>query len=151
EIPVVQLSIKRSFDPEEHLAVGRALAPLRDEGVLIVGSGFSYHNMRLMGPGGEGPSSEFDAWLGTTLIDSTPAERTVRLREWAKAPSARIAQPREDHLIPLMVAVGAAEDEPATRSYYQNDWFGGVTASSFRFGTPIAASTASTSHGEHHV
>jgi len=151
DVPVVQLAIKQSFDPEEHLAVGRALAPLRDEGILILGSGFSYHNLRLIGAAAAVPSAEFDDWLGTTLIDSTPAERTVRLREWAKAPSARIAQPREDHLIPLMVAVGAAEDEPATRSYYQNDWFGGVTASSFRFGTPIAASTASTSHGEHHV
>ena len=145
EIPVVQLAIKQSFDPEEHLAVGRALAPLRDEGILILGSGFSYHNLRLFGPDAAQPSAEFDAWLGTTMIDSTPAERSARLREWAKAPSARVAQPREDHLIPLMVAVGAAEDEPAERSYYQQDVFGGVTASSFRLGTPLATSAATTS------
>jgi aromatic ring-opening dioxygenase catalytic subunit (LigB family) len=145
EIPVVQLAIKQSFDPEEHLAVGRALTPLRDEGVLIVASGFSYHNLRLMGPGAEGPSSQFDEWLCTTLIDSTPVERTARLREWEKAPSARIAQPREDHLIPLMVVVGAAEDDPAVRSYHEENWNGTVTASSFRFGQPIAALVATTS------
>ena len=151
EIPVVQLAIKQSFDPEEHLAVGRALAPLRDEGILILGSGFSYHNLRLIGPAAAVPSAEFDEWLGATIIDSTPAERTARLREWDKAPSARIAQPREDHLIPLMVVVGAAEDEPAARTYHQDDWFGAVTASSFRFGTPIAASTATTSRRAAHV
>ncbi|HYH49346.1 MAG TPA: class III extradiol ring-cleavage dioxygenase [Acidimicrobiia bacterium] len=151
EIPVVQLAVKQSFDPEEHLAVGRAVAPLRDEGILILGSGFSYHNLRITGPAGAVPSAEFDEWLATTILDSTPAERTARLREWEKAPSARIAQPREDHLIPLMVVVGAAEDEPATRTYYQRDWFGGVTASSFRFGTPLTASTAATSEGAAHV
>jgi aromatic ring-opening dioxygenase catalytic subunit (LigB family) len=151
DVPVVQLSLKQSFDPEEHLAVGRALAPLRDEGILILGSGFSYHNLGLIGPGAAVPSAEFDDWLGATLIDSTPAERTARLREWDKAPSARIAQPREDHLLPLMVVVGAAEDEPATRSYYQDDWFGAVTASSFRLGTPMAASTTTTSQGAAHV
>jgi aromatic ring-opening dioxygenase catalytic subunit (LigB family) len=138
QIPVVQLAIKQSFDPEEHLALGRALAPLRDEGILILGSGFSYHNLRLFGAAAAEPSAEFDEWLGATMIDSTPTERTARLREWSKAPSARVAQPREDHLIPLMVVVGAAEDEPATRSYHQQDVFGGVTASSFRLGTPLA-------------
>jgi aromatic ring-opening dioxygenase catalytic subunit (LigB family) len=151
DVPVVQLAIKRTFDPEEHLAVGRALAPLRDEGILIVGSGFSYHNLRLMGPGAEGPSSEFDAWLGATLIDSNPAERTRRLREWEKAPSARIAQPREDHLIPLMVVVGAAEEERGVRSYHEDAWNGTVSASSFRFGEPIAGLAATNSERAAHV
>jgi aromatic ring-opening dioxygenase catalytic subunit (LigB family) len=141
EVPVVQLAVKQSFDPEEHLAVGRALAPLRDEGILILGSGFSYHNLRLMGPGAETPSAGFDDWLGTTLIDSTPAERTARLREWATAPYARVAQPREDHLIPLMVVVGAAENDPAVRSYHEDAWNGTVVTSSFRFGEPVATST----------
>jgi aromatic ring-opening dioxygenase catalytic subunit (LigB family) len=134
DVPVVQLSIKRGYDPDEHLAVGRALAPLRDEGVLILGSGLSYHNLGLMGPAAKVPSRQFDDWLGTTLIDSSPAERTERLRRWEEAPSARVAQPQEDHLIPLMVVVGAAGDEPAERSYHQRDFFGAATASSFRFG-----------------
>lgn len=143
DVPVVQLSLKHRYDPDEHLAVGRALAPLRDEGVLILGSGLTYHNLRMMmGPQAQGPSAEFDEWLGATLIESRPEERTARMRQWAQAPSARIAHPEEDHLIPLMVVLGAAEDEPAARTYHQDDFFGFVTASSFRFGTPLATATS---------
>ncbi|HYD04905.1 MAG TPA: class III extradiol ring-cleavage dioxygenase [Reyranella sp.] len=135
EIPLVQLSIDRSYDPELHLRLGRLLAPLRDEGVLIIGSGLSYHNMRDMrGTQGFGPSRVFDAWLQETLISSPPEERTKRLAEWDRAPQARAAHPQEDHLIPLMAAVGAAEDEPAALVYHQKDFSGGITASSFRFG-----------------
>jgi aromatic ring-opening dioxygenase catalytic subunit (LigB family) len=146
DVPVVQLAIDEDFDPEQHLAVGRALAPLRDEGVLILGSGFSYHNLRLMGAGAEVPSAAFDDWLGATLIDSTPTERAARLREWAKAPHARTAQPREDHLIPLMVVVGAAGEDPAVRSYHEDDWNGTVTTSSFRFGEPVTTPTATVTY-----
>ncbi|MEZ5376866.1 MAG: class III extradiol ring-cleavage dioxygenase [Acidimicrobiales bacterium] len=134
DVPMVQLSILHGYDPDAHLAAGRALAPLRDEGVLIVGSGLSYHNLRLWGPAAEKPSREFDGWLATTLLESAPAERLRRLQQWEQAPSARIAHPAEDHLIPLMVAVGAAEDEPGVRGYYEQDMAGYITASSYRFG-----------------
>lgn len=134
-IPVVQLSLERNLNPAFHIQVGRALAPLRDEGVLIIGSGLSYHNLRAMrGTSGYEPSRRFDAWLQATLIDSAPDARTERLVAWEQAPSARAAHPREDHLIPLMVAVGAAEDEAASLTYHQSDFAGGLTASSFRFG-----------------
>jgi aromatic ring-opening dioxygenase catalytic subunit (LigB family) len=133
DVPVVQLSLKHGYDPDEHLAVGRALAPLRDEGVLILGSGLSYHNLRLMGPEAAEPSLAFDEWLGASLIDSAPAARVERLRRWTSAPYARVAHPREDHLVPLMVVVGASEQDRATRSYHQHDFFGAITASSFRF------------------
>jgi aromatic ring-opening dioxygenase catalytic subunit (LigB family) len=133
DVPVLQLSLKHGYDPREHLAIGRALAPLRDEGVLIVGSGLSYHNLRMLGPAGRAPSRQFDAWLDESLA-AAPAERTMRLEQWERAPAARIAHPEEDHLVPLMVAVGAAEDEPATRIYHEDDFMGGVTASSYRFG-----------------
>lgn len=139
DVPVVQLSIRHGYDPDEHLAVGRALAPLRDEGVLVLGSGLSYHNLGLMGPAASVPSKEFDGWLTTTLVHSSPRERTERLRRWSSAPSARVAHPAEDHLIPLMVVVGAAEAEVAVRTYHQDDFFGGVAASSYRFGTPVTA------------
>jgi aromatic ring-opening dioxygenase catalytic subunit (LigB family) len=133
DVPVLQLSLKHGYDPEEHLAIGRALAPLRDEGVLIVGSGLSFHNLRMFGPAAKAPSQAFDAWLDAALAAAT-AERSQRLREWSRAPAARLAHPQEDHLVPLMVAVGAAEQEPATRVYHEPDFMGGVTASSYRFG-----------------
>lgn len=133
QVPVVQLSLRRSLDPAEHIALGRALAPLRDEGVLIVGSGLSYHNLRLFGPAGKAPSQAFDAWLQTTVA-ATPVERETRLLAWESAPAARTAHPREEHLIPLMVAVGAAFDEASACVYHEDGVFGGVTASSFRFG-----------------
>ncbi len=136
-MPIVQLSLDRSLDPELHLRVGRLLRPLRDEGVLIIGSGLSYHNLREMRDRrGAEPSRRFDAWLHETLTKSSPEERTVRLIEWEQAPLARAAHPREDHLIPLMAAVGAAEDEAGATTYHQRDLFGGITASSFRFGQP---------------
>lgn len=135
DVPVVQLSLKRGYDPGEHLAIGRALAPLRDEGVLIVGSGLSWHNLRMLGPSARVPSAAFDGWLDATL-SSPPAERTRKLESWESAPAARLAHPQEDHFVPLMVAVGAAEDEPAARVYHEDGFMGGVTASSYRFGSP---------------
>ena len=133
DVPVVQLSLKHGYDPAEHLAIGRALAPLRDEGVLIVGSGLSWHNLRMFGPAARAPSKAFDAWLDEALA-LPAAERSRRLEQWAQAPAARLAHPEEDHFVPLMVAVGAAEDERATRVYHEDDFMGGVTASSYRFG-----------------
>lgn len=133
-VPVLQLSLKAGYDPAEHLAMGRAIASLRDENVLIIGSGLSYHNMRAMGPSGEHASKTFDTWLQETLLQSSPATRTQRLIDWTQAPAARQAHPQEDHLLPLMVAVGAAQEEPAALVYHEEELFGGITASSFRFG-----------------
>jgi aromatic ring-opening dioxygenase catalytic subunit (LigB family) len=132
DVPVVQLSLKRGLDPAEHLAVGRALAPLRNEGVLILGSGFSFHNLRLYGGQGREPSAAFDAWLQHAL--PSPEGRAERLQAWSRAPAARLAHPREEHLLPLMVAAGAAEADAASCNYHETDFMGGVTASSFRFG-----------------
>lgn len=133
QVSVLQVSMKAGLDPAEHLALGRALAPLRDEGVLIVGSGLSYHNLRLFGPQAKAPSQAFDRWLQDTLLHCTPAERESRLLQWTSAPAARTAHPREDHLIPLMVAVGAAYGDTATCIYHEDDFFGSVVVSSFRF------------------
>lgn len=132
DMPLIQLSLQSNFDPAEHLALGRALAPLRAEGVLIIGSGLSYHNLSLMGAAAKVPSMAFDNWLHDTLA-SAPEQRSERLIHWTREPSARIAHPREDHLIPLMVALGAAEHGQATCVYHEDDVFGGMTASSFRF------------------
>lgn len=133
DVPVVQLALRRDLDPAAHVAVGRALAPLRDEGVLILGSGLSFHNLRMFGQVAQAPSAAFDGWLDAAL-KLEPARRTPAVCDWTKAPSARVAHPREDHLIPLMVALGAAEGEAAQRVYHERAFMGGWCVSSYRFG-----------------
>ncbi|MFO0713468.1 MAG: class III extradiol ring-cleavage dioxygenase [Sandaracinus sp.] len=112
DVPTVQLSLVRGLEPRTHLAIGRALAPLRDEGVLIVGSGMSYHNLRAFGPRAAPISEAFDAWMREACAQPR-AEREARLTAWANAPAARAAHPREEHLLPLMVIAGAAGDDHA--------------------------------------
>lgn len=134
DVPVVQMSLRHGFSPQEHLDAGRALAPLRDEGVLIIGSGLSYHNLHQFGPSGRLASHEFDAWLQFALLELPSAERTSALLHWDLAPHARMAHPREEHLMPLLVAYGAAEHEAAACVYHEDDFFGSLAVSSFRFG-----------------
>ncbi len=118
DIPVVPLSLKRDLDPAEHLAAGRALSALRDEGVLIVGSGMSYHNMRAFStPAATGPSETFDRWLTQAVGAEDPRRRWDALADWSRAPDARDAHPREEHLLPLMVAAGAAADGRGERVF----------------------------------
>lgn len=133
DMPLLQLSILESYDPADHVRIGRALAPLRDEGVVIVGSGLSYHNLRLFGPAGRAPSAAFDAWLSGALA-LPPRPREQALLAWEQAPFARVCHPQADHLVPLFVALGAAGADPATRIYHDTDVMGGITASSFAFG-----------------
>jgi aromatic ring-opening dioxygenase catalytic subunit (LigB family) len=117
QIPVVPLSLAASLDSELHLAAGRALASLRDEGVLIVASGMSFHNLRgYFQPETRERSRAFDAWL-TRAAESPSRERTALLTNWREAPFAAYAHPREEHLIPLMVAAGAGSDAPGKRIF----------------------------------
>ncbi|KKO71719.1 DODA-type extradiol aromatic ring-opening family dioxygenase [Kerstersia gyiorum] len=137
-MPIVQLSLMTGLEPQIHVALGRVLAPLRRAGVLIIGSGLSYHNLRAFGPQARESSSAFDAWLCEAM--ALPAQaRTQALLDWESAPYARQVHPREEHLLPLMVAVGAAEHEPAALSYHETGFRGGVTVSSFRFGAAAVA------------
>lgn len=134
DIPVVQLSLRSDLDPQAHLQAGRALAGLRDEGVLIVGSGMSFHNMRGYGDPRFGPiSDEFDRWL-TAAVEAPPATRWQALTDWAQAPSARQSHPprAEEHLLPLMVVAGAAQDDAGQRVF--SDRVLETTLSAFRFG-----------------
>lgn len=111
DLPAIQLSLKRGLDPAEHLAIGRALAPLREEGVFIVGSGSSFHNMQLFGdPRAANVAATFDHWL-TESVPLPAPERDARLRAWATAPAGRLAHPREEHLLPLIVVAGAAGED----------------------------------------
>jgi aromatic ring-opening dioxygenase catalytic subunit (LigB family) len=132
DIPTVQLSLQKDLDPRAHLAIGRALAPLRDEGVLIVGSGMSYHNMRGFQTGaGRSASERFDAWLADA-VEKSPSERDDALSKWASAPAARESHPREEHLLPLMVAAGAAGEDLGKRVF--RDDVMGVIVSAVQFG-----------------
>ncbi|WP_151982097.1 DODA-type extradiol aromatic ring-opening family dioxygenase [Acinetobacter guerrae] len=140
DIPVVQLSLKKGLDPQQHIAMGRALAQLRDENVLIVASGLSYHNLRMFNAHAAEPSRAFDQWLFETVVEQQGSERNERLNQWELAPAARIAHPREEHLLPLMVAVGAAEGEQATRNYHEAKFMGGLSVSNFAFGELKATS-----------
>ncbi len=131
DIPVVQLSLQQGLDPTAHIAIGRALTSLRQDGVLIIGSGQTYHNMHGFGGRAPDPAAEaFDAWLRETMVD--PSRRDEALVAWEQAPGARAAQPHEDHLLPLMVAAGAASGEPG-EIVFQGHVLG-KAISGFRFG-----------------
>ncbi len=130
-IPVVMLSLAADLDPARHLAIGAALSPLRSEQILIIGSGSSYHNLRAVFDGGEGGSGAFDEWLNETAT-ADGATRRARLIDWRSAPHARACHPRAEHLIPMMVAAGAAEDEPGRAAFRGR--IGGKAYSCFSFG-----------------
>mmetsp|Transcript_26706 Transcript_26706/g.79337 ORF Transcript_26706/g.79337 Transcript_26706/m.79337 type:complete len:290 (-) Transcript_26706:264-1133(-) len=121
DVPVAQLSVMSSMDPAEHVKMGRALAPLRDEGVLILGSGSSFHNMAgFRGLGSENPppnpltepAKQFDKWLVEVCALPSAGARGDALAKWAAAPGGRQSHPREEHLMPLLVAAAAGGDAP---------------------------------------
>ncbi len=137
DIPILQMSLTTDLDPARHLAIGRALAPLRDEGVLIIGSGMSYHNLReFFAPRGAEAARAFDDWL--TQAAQSRGGRSAALARWADAPFARACHPREEHLIPMMVAAGAAEGEAGRRTF--NDHIFAKAVSGFQFGDPVPTS-----------
>lgn len=134
DIPVVQLSLTKSLDPSEHMAIGKAIQSLRDEGVLIVGSGMSFHNMRGYGDPHYGPISDrFDQWL-TQSMQADADTRNKALADWENAPEARQCHPprAEEHLIPLMVVAGAAGQDKGVKAF--TDRVMQTTLSAFHFG-----------------
>jgi len=132
DIPVVQLSLHPSLDPAFHLAVGRAIAPLRDQGVLLLGSGMSYHNRPGSDPGARALAQDFDTWLTEAVCQRTGQDRERLLCQWAQAPGARQAHPREEHLLPLMVIAGAAGQASGQATFAEP--IGEIPVSCYRFG-----------------
>jgi aromatic ring-opening dioxygenase catalytic subunit (LigB family) len=132
DVPVVEISLRADLNPAVHLQAGAALAPLRDEGVMVVGTGMSFHNMRMYGPGAAEPSKRFDAWLTETVTATSANARNNALIGWEGAPAARASHPREEHLLPLMVAAGAAGADLGVKVF--EDQVLGATVSAFRFG-----------------
>lgn len=135
DVPITQVSLVCGLDPAAHIALGRALAPLRDEGVLVVGSGMSFHNMRGFGAK-SGEALAFDEWLQQTCVrdagQGVGDRRAGDLAKWASAPGGSFSHPREEHLMPLLVCAGAAGDDACTRNFHADVF--GVPVSGFRFG-----------------
>ncbi len=122
DIPCVQLSLIKGLDPDAHLRMGQALQQLDYANLLIIGSGFSFHNMRaFFTPDNDetrGLNAAFDDWLLETCAsaDLGRAERLQRLAQWEQAPAARYCHPREEHLLPLHVCCGCA-DTPSSETF----------------------------------
>lgn len=133
DIPIVQFSLKKGLDVQTHINLGKALAPLRKEGVLIVGSGMSYHNLGVWsGKLAATASQAFNEWLITTLEEDDIEMRDRQLCRWQEAPYARIAHPTEEHLLPLMVATGAGDSDKGHCIY--SGKIRELSFSAFRFG-----------------
>jgi aromatic ring-opening dioxygenase catalytic subunit (LigB family) len=132
DVPVCQLSLHAGLDPVDHLAIGRTLESLREEGVLIIGSGSSYHNLHQPPEAATVISEAFDAWLSEILCARPACERESSLADWVSAPRASDAHPTAEHLLPLMVVAGAAPLETAEKVY--SDVVLGARLSAFRFG-----------------
>ena len=133
DVPVLQMSLP-SENPRELFDLGRALRPLRDEGVLIVGSGFITHNLRTIDWNGGAPPQwavEFDAWAADALA-RRDADALVDFMQ--KGPGARLALPTVEHFVPLLVAAGAAADGEPVQFPITGFWMGSLTRRSVQFG-----------------
>ena len=136
DIPCIQVSLAASLDAAEHVAVGKALAGLKNENLLILGSGFSFHNMQaLMSKRDDSidpRNREFEQWLAQTLSDPEldEAERERRIVTWEFAPHARYCHPREEHLLPLQVCYGTAQ--AAAKTVFQ-ETVSGFIASAYQW------------------
>ena len=130
DIPCIQISLCADLDPLSHLNLGEALRPLTRENILILGSGFSFHNMGAFGRGASSTQSQgsdsdqdpdqdnqdFQDWLDQTCTGEAAGQKD-RLIRWETAPGARHCHPKEEHLLPLMVCAGAAGYRPAEKVF----------------------------------
>jgi aromatic ring-opening dioxygenase catalytic subunit (LigB family) len=148
DVPIVMMSLKSSLDPLEHIRAGAALAPLRRENVLILGSGSTYHNIPAAGSPSARPVAErFEQYLADVVAETNPARRNERLMRWQSAPDALSAHPRAEHLLPLMVVAGAAGEDVGYRLFNEREI--GLPLGTYAFGkfqssvmesTPVLAS-----------
>lgn len=123
DIPCIQVSLNRNLKPEDHINMGKALATLKQQNILFIGSGLSFHNMQaFMTPSTSETRQmnlEFEQWLNQTISDTniTESEREAKLNNWANAPSARYCHPREEHLLPLHICYGIAQ-QPCSEAFH---------------------------------
>lgn len=133
DIPSLQLSLLRGLNPTAHISLGKALRELMYENILVIGSGFSFHNMKAFSWHGantpDPANDDFQNWLIEVCAGPiSQSEREQLLIEWQKAPSARYCHPREEHLLPLHVCLGVA-DKPASTIF--DDYILGKRAVAF--------------------
>lgn len=135
DIPCFQISLIKGLDPAQHIKLGRALNFLREQNVLIVGSGMSFHNMQTFFGGlpESYPDRQFDDWLTKICCspELTQSERDHELLNWEQAPAARYCHPREEHLLPLHVCYGAAGFDASPAKQVFNDEVLGAKVSAF--------------------
>jgi 4,5-DOPA dioxygenase extradiol len=133
DIPVVPVSLIRDGGADKHLRIGQALASLRTQGVLVIGSGSAVHNLGVLAAPGQPPApwaTAFDDWL----VKACTAGDTAALTSWlTTAPDARYAQPNPDHFMPLFVALGAAGPNPKGRVLHRSWDYGSLAMTSFAF------------------
>src|SRR5208283_4515659 len=113
DIPALQISLLSNLEPKAHLQLGKALRDLLNDNILVVGSGFSFHNLRAFSfgaaPSSDSRNDAFQDWLIETCVQTNEQmKREEKLVDWERAPSARYCHPREEHLLPLHVCVGMA-------------------------------------------
>lgn len=136
DVPIVMMSLKNTLDAQSHIAIGRALERLRDEDILIVASGMTYHNMPMFRKADEAHVAQavrFDDWLKDAVEEKDPTARAERVSAWDKNPDALACHvPDHDHLVPLFVAVGAAGRDAGER-IFRTDYLG-KPYSGYRFG-----------------
>lgn len=133
DVPVLQVSLP-TLDPAGLMAVGRRLAPLRDEGVLIVGSGFFTHNLAALRHAGPQPpswSAEFDDW-GQRALEARDVDALLDFER--TSPAGRLAHPRTEHFAPLFVTLGAAESELGSQRSVIDGFWMGLAKRSVQFG-----------------
>ena len=136
DIPVVAVSLHSSLSAETNMNIGRALAPLRDENILLLGSGYTYHNMQgFFHPSSASyqASSSFNDWLKQVMLKEDATERLSALQQWEMAPGARASHPREEHLLPLLMVAATASSEPPQLIFETASGNGNHAVSSYLF------------------
>src|SRR5262249_31129603 len=136
DIPVVQLSLQQELGPEHHLKLGRALAPLRQDGVLVLASGGLVHNLRRLARGTSAPAEEpwakaFADWVGAALEEGQIGDLLDYRR---RAPDAAMAHPTDEHFLPLFVALGAGGEGAHPGLLHRSTMFGSLRMDAYAFG-----------------